>query len=111
LRRSTRRADVEAIRRVCAAEGVGALVVGLPRNMDGSSGPQTRRTLSFADDLRVLNLPVAFCDERLSTFMAEEYVTARRGRRPRPGERIDHVAAAIILQDFLDSSQGPGVSE
>ncbi len=105
MRRSSRRADLEALRRVCAAEGVEAVVVGLPHNMDGSLGPQAQRTLAFAEALRALNYPVDLCDERLSSATAEEYVTASRGRPPRPGERIDHVAAAIILQDYLDSRQ------
>lgn len=105
MRRSSRGADLEALRRVCTAEGVEAVVVGLPHNMDGSLGPQARRTLAFAKELRALDRPVDFCDERLSSATAEEYVTASRGRRPRPGERIDHVAAAIILQDYLDSNQ------
>ena len=47
---------------------------------------------------RILDL-----SERLSSVAADEYVTATRGRRPRPRERLDHVAAAIILQDYLDS--------
>ena len=105
VRRSSRAADLEAIRRVCESEGVETIVVGLPHNMDGSLGPQAQRTLAFAEALRSLGLPVVFYDERLSSAAAEEYVTAIRGRRPRPDERIDHVAAAIILQDYLDSSQ------
>ena len=105
LRRSSRSADLEAIRRICDAEGVATLVVGLPRNMDGSLGPQARRTLAFAEALQPLGLPIVFYDERLSSAAAEEYVTAIRGRRPRPDERIDHIAAAIILQDYLDSSR------
>lgn len=108
LRRSSRRDDVAAIGRVCAGEGVETLVVGLPRNMDGSLGAQARRTLAFAEALHTLGLPIVFGDERLSSAAAEEYVTASRGRRPRPGERIDHVAAAIILQDYLDGDQQAG---
>ena len=105
LRRSSRAADLAAIRRVCDAEGIQTIVVGLPRNMDGSLGPQAQRTLAFTQALQSLGLPIVFCDERLSSVAAEEYVTATRGRRPRPDERLDHVAAAIILQDYLNSSQ------
>ena len=105
LRRSSHSADLAALRRVCDAEGVATIVVGLPRNMDGSLGPQAQRTLAFTQALRSLGLPIVFYDERLSSVAAEEYVTATRGRRPRPDERLDHVAAAIILQDYLDSSQ------
>jgi putative Holliday junction resolvase len=105
VRRSSRVADVEAIRRVCEAEGVETIVVGLPHNMDGSLGPQAQRTLAFGQALCSLGLPIVFHDERLSSAAAAEYVAATRGRRPRPGERLDHVAAAIILQDYLNSSQ------
>ena len=105
LRRSSRPADLAAIRRVCEAEGIETIVVGLPHNMDGSLGPQAQRTLDFAQALRSLGLPIVFYDERLSSVAADEYVTATRGRRPRPDERLDHVAAAIILQDYLNSSQ------
>ena len=102
LRRTSRRADIEAIRRAAEAEEAAAVVVGLPRNMDGSLGAQAQRTLGFAEALRQEGLSVELCDERLSSVAAEEYVTLIRGRRPRPGERIDHVAAALILQDYLD---------
>ena len=105
LRRSSRAADLAAIRGVCDAEAVQTIVVGLPRNMDGSLGPQAQRTLAFTQAMRSLGLPIVFYDERLSSVAAEEYVTATRGRRPQPHERLDHVAAAIILQDYLDSSQ------
>lgn len=102
MRRSSLQADVAVVRRAYEHEEAGAVVIGLPYNMDGSLGPQARRTLCFADVLRRAGLDAVFCDERLSSVEAEEYVVATRGRRPRPGERIDHVAAAVILQDYLD---------
>ncbi len=103
IRRSSTGTDAEAIHRLYMSEGAEAAVIGLPYNMDGSLGPQARRTLRFADALRALKgLAIVFCDERLSSAAAGEYVAATHGRRPRPGERIDHVAAAIILQDYLD---------
>jgi putative holliday junction resolvase len=105
LRRSSQTADLTAVRRAYDDEGAEAVVVGLPYNMDGSLGPQARRTLSFVEALRERGLPVDLCDERLSSAAAYDYVTASRGRPPKPGERIDHVAAAIILQDYLDSGQ------
>ncbi len=104
MRRSARStaADMAAIQRLCATEGASSVVVGLPRNMDDSLGPQARRTLAFAERLRTLGLTVTLCDERLSSAAAADRVTAARGRPPRQGERIDHVAAAVILQDYLD---------
>ncbi len=117
MRRSSLQADVAVVRRAYEHEGAGAVVIGLPYNMDGSLGPQARRTLRFVDVLRRAGLDAVFCDERLSSVEAEEYVVAMRGRRPRPGERIDHVAAAVILQDYLDgtghvdASDAPDVSD
>lgn len=108
LRRSSRQADVEAIRRAAAAEGAAAVVVGLPRHMNGALGEQARRTMAFGEALAAAGLRVIYGDERLSSAAAEEYVTERRGRRPRPGERLDHVAAALILQEYLDH---PGHAE
>jgi len=104
MRRSARSAaaDVAAIQRFCTTEGTANVVVGLPRNMDDSLGPQARRTLAFAERLRALGLTVTLCDERLSSAAAADHVAVARGRPPRQGERIDHVAAAIILQDYLD---------
>ncbi len=104
MRRSARSAaaDLAAIQRLCTTEGASRVVVGLPRNMDDSLGSQAHRTLAFAERLRALGLTVALCDERLSSAAAADHVTAARGRPPRQGERIDHVAAAIILQDYLD---------
>jgi len=102
MRRSSLQADVAIVRHAYEREEAGSVVIGLPYNMDGSLGPQARRTLRFADVLRRAGLDAVFCDERLSSVEAEEYVTATRGRRPKPGERIDHIAAAVILQDYLD---------
>lgn len=110
LRRSSRQADIEAICRAAAAEEAETVVVGLPQNMDGSIGVQAHRTLGFVEALRAAGLRVALCDERLSSVAAEEYVTQTRGRRPRPGERLDHVAAALILQDYLDELSRAGAA-
>lgn len=107
MRRSSRASDVAAVRRAAEAEGAAAVIVGLPRNMDGSLGAQAERAMRFAAEVRAAGLEVVYCDERLSSFEAEQYVAATRGRRPRPGERIDHIAAAIIVQDYLNASAQP----
>jgi putative Holliday junction resolvase len=89
---------VEVVRR----EGVTELVIGLPLNADGSEGRQARRARDFARVAeRVVGLPVTLWDERLSTREAEAIVRAQ-GRRTRSRDDIDAVAAAVILQDFLD---------
>jgi putative Holliday junction resolvase len=97
------------------------LVVGLPRNMDGTPGPQADSVIAYAERLaRMVNLPLVFWDERLTTVEAtkrtqEAGVSAqtlrlgsarslRRGKKARRG--LDAIAAAVILQDFLDSANG-----
>jgi len=79
-----------------------AVVVGLPLNMDGSRGPQAERVLAFAAGLeRVLNIPVHLQDERLSTYAASEKLRQRQLSRKKKIRRLDAVAAAQILEDFL----------
>jgi putative holliday junction resolvase len=103
FRRKDRRQDRDMIARLIAEHDVEALVVGLPKNMDGSLGGQAERTLAFTRELETLGRPITFCDERLSTFAAHRNVVEGRGRGPRRGERLDAHAAAVILQDYLDS--------
>jgi putative Holliday junction resolvase len=86
-------------------ESVDHMVVGLPLNADGSEGPQARRARDFARVAeKVVGVPVELWDERLSTQQAEEIVRAqgRNTRKLRERGQIDAVAAAVILQDYLD---------
>lgn len=99
------KADIDRLETVIASEGVGALVLGLPVNMDGSEGPRCQATRQFAADLlRALDIPLAFWDERLSTRAAEAALIEADLSRRRRGQVIDKVAAALILQGFLDFS-------
>jgi putative holliday junction resolvase len=85
-------------------DGVAAIVVGLPRNLDGSDSAMTPRVAIFADRLRSRSaLPVSVQDERLTSVEAESRLAERlKDWRDRKA-RLDAAAAAIILQDFLDS--------
>lgn len=90
-------------------EGVSQLVVGLPLNADGSRGRQAERAERFAQVAgRVLGLPVELWDERLSTQEAEAVLRrqSRNLRRARRSRELDAVAAAIILQGYLDAHSG-----
>jgi putative Holliday junction resolvase len=92
--------DIEAIAALARAEQVETLVVGHPLSMDGSAGPQARRVEAFARLLaKATGLPFELWDERLSSVQAERAVRPLRGRRRAPS---DDVAAAIILQSYLD---------
>ena len=89
----------------CAAEqGAQAVVVGYPRNMDGSRGESARRAEAFAQSLEeVSGLPVTLWDERLTTVSATGYLNQTDTRGKKRKAVIDTVAATIILQDYLES--------
>ena len=79
------------------------IIIGLPKNMDGSEGPRAQSTRAFARNFSAkTELPVTFWDERLSTVAAEKALLEADTTRKRRAEVIDHVAAAYILQGFLD---------
>ncbi len=87
---------------VVEKEAVQAVVVGLPLNMDDSQGPQTKLVLGFAERLKaVLNVPIYFQDERLSSFAAEEKLAEAGYFGSEKSRRLDAVAAAEILEAFL----------
>jgi putative Holliday junction resolvase len=102
LQRTNERADVLAIGELAQAEGAGAIVLGLPRNMDGSEGSQAAAARDFGEQLAAIGLPVSYQDERLSTWQAVEQLGPRRGRDRRSGE-LDSAAARVILQEYLDA--------
>ncbi|MEM9523303.1 MAG: Holliday junction resolvase RuvX [Pseudomonadota bacterium] len=103
LRRKTFAADAETLLALIAGRELGGLVLGLPRNMDGTEGARAQSTRAFARNLsRLTPAPIAFWDERLSTVAAERMLLAADTTRKRRGEVIDHVAAGYILQGALD---------
>ena len=103
VRRTRFAADAERLEEIIAGRGIAAIVLGLPRNMDGSEGPRCQSTRAFARNLAArIDLPIAFWDERLSTVAAERALLAADSSRKRRREVIDKVAAAFILQGALD---------
>jgi putative pre-16S rRNA nuclease len=103
VRRSKFTVDAEHLRAIATGRGIAAVVLGLPRNMDGSEGPRCQSTRAFARNLAAhLDLPIAFWDERLSTVAAERTLLEADASRKRRAEVIDKVAAAYILQGALD---------
>ena len=105
IRRTKFTKDAELLDAVIAERGVGALVIGLPINMDGSEGRRCQSTRQFAANLlaRGCALPIAFWDERLSSAAVERFLIdeADMTRRKR-AQVIDKMAAAYILQGALD---------
>jgi putative holliday junction resolvase len=103
IRRSKFTLDVVRLLEIVSAREIGGLVLGLPRNMDGSEGPRCQSVRAFARNLsRLTDIPIAFWDERLSTVAAERALLEADTSRKRRAEVIDHVAAAYILQGMLD---------
>ena len=98
--------DAEALLQIIENREIGAVILGLPRNMDGSEGPRCQSTRAFARNLANLtNLPIGYWDERLSTVAAERALLEADTSRKRRAEVIDTVAAGYILQGALDRAQ------
>ena len=103
IRRRKFGTDAERLLAILQARAVGGIVLGLPRNMDGSEGPRCQSTRAFARNLaRLTDLPIGFWDERLSTVAAERALLEADTSRRRRAAVIDHVAAGYILQGALD---------
>jgi len=96
-------ADINRIKEVAQKYEVGRVVIGLPKNMDGSSGPQVEKIKLFASRLsKALGLPVELWDERLTTVAAEKLLIGADLSRARRRQVVDKMAAALILQGYLD---------
>ncbi|MDQ2089201.1 Holliday junction resolvase RuvX [Marimonas arenosa] len=103
IRRKKFGVDAKQLLAIIAKRGLCGIVLGLPRNMDGSEGPRCQSTRAFARNLsRLTDLPITFWDERLSTVAAERALLEADTTRKRRSEVIDHVAASYILQGLLD---------
>jgi putative Holliday junction resolvase len=98
---------VQRIRRVVASENIEAIVLGLPLNMDDSEGPQAKKVRAFAKQLGTqIHIPVYLQDERLSSFGAEQKLGEIGLSKGKRRARLDALAAAEILQAFLERKGG-----
>jgi putative Holliday junction resolvase len=103
IRRTKFTADLETLKKLIAAREVGALVIGLPINMDGSEGPRCQSIRQFAANCAAaIDLPMAFWDERLSTAAVTRTLLEADSTRLRRSQVVDKMAAAYILQGALD---------
>lgn len=103
IRRRKFAADAARLLEIITERDGAGIVIGLPRNMDGSEGPRCQASRAFARNLsRLTDLPLALWDERLSTVAANRALLEADTSRKRRSEVIDHVAAGFILQGFLD---------
>ncbi len=97
--------DIRAIRSIMDDRRISVVVVGLPKNMDGSIGGQARKVTVFSEKLVAAldNIPVVYWDERLSTVAAERVLIQADMSRAKRKQHVDKLAAAVILQGYLDS--------
>ena len=103
IRRTKFTEDAKVLLTLIAERNIAGLILGLPRNMDGSEGPRAQATRAFARNLtKLTDLPIGYWDERLSTVAAERALLEADTSRKRRNEVIDQVAAGYILQGALD---------
>ena len=103
VHRKNTKVDVDRISKLAKEHEVAEVVIGLPKNMDGTEGEQAAKVRSFARRLmRETGLTVHFEDERLSTFTATERLVARGVNTGKNRDLVDMEAAVVILQSFLD---------
>ncbi|CTQ54089.1 Putative Holliday junction resolvase [Roseibium album] len=103
IRRKKFTIDAEKLLEICAKQDVGGMVLGLPLNMDGSEGPRVQATRAFVRNLAPkTDLPITYWDERLSTAAVTRTLLEADSSRAKRAEVVDKMAAAFILQGFLD---------
>jgi putative Holliday junction resolvase len=95
--------DIAFLREICALYDATAIVIGLPKNMDGSLGPQAQKTLAFIERVRrACAVPVIDWDERLTSQAAERVLLEANTSRRRRNQLRDRLAAQLILQAYLE---------
>jgi putative Holliday junction resolvase len=109
---SDKQQAVAPILKIVKDEAVQRIVLGLPLNMDGTSGPAALQAIAWSKSLAPANVPVIFVDERLSSFAAEQSLNERKRAgekltKKRRKQQLDAVAAAGFLQAFLDGRLPP----
>lgn len=106
IRRTSLEKDFNRLQELIAEYEVHELVVGMPKNMNGTKGERAEKTEEFVEKMKeVIDLPVTYWDERLSTVMAERQLIAADVSRKKRKSVIDKLAAVVILQGYLDRLQ------
>lgn len=103
--------DIRRIAAICAQYDTDQILCGLPRNMDGTQGFQVEKVRQFAAKLEEQGLVVTYYDERMTTMLAENALLEANMRRNDRKQKVDMVAAVVILQSYLDSLPPEGISE
>lgn len=98
--------DMRAFSEIATKFSVDHLIVGLPRNMDETVGPQAESVRAYAETIaRALSLPLTLWDERLTTIDATARIASTGAHGKKSRRTLDAIAASVILQDYLDSQE------
>lgn len=102
-RRKNEEADVKYIAELVSKLEAGEIVIGLPLKLDGTEGQSVEMARSFGDKLsKLTEVPIIYQDERLSTVSAQKILIESGMRREKRKDKVDSIAATIILQTYLD---------
>jgi len=94
---------VARLKALLAEKEIELVLLGMPRNMDGTYGPAAQKVQAFADALKTeMTVPIKMVDERLTSVMANRVLIQGNVRRDKRKEKVDKMAAAILLQSYLD---------
>lgn len=103
IRRKNYTYDIEELKKICDEYGVESIVSGLPKNMNGTLGPQGEKVLEFCEKLKeALNIKIDMWDERLTTVAAHRAMLEADLSRAKRKKIVDKIAATYILQGYLD---------
>ena len=103
IRRKNKEQDIELVHKICKDYGVETIVIGLPKNMNGTIGESGERVLALAELIKEkTNLPIEMWDERLTTVAAHRAMLEADLSRGKRKKIVDKVAATYILQGYLD---------
>ncbi len=106
IRRRSFKSDIDAIREVVERDEIREIVVGNPLHMSGRQSLQGEKIARFAKALhKVLDIPIVFWDERLTSFAAEQHLEEMGLNWRKRRAQVDKIAAMIILQNYLDSGR------
>jgi putative holliday junction resolvase len=104
IRRKKIEHDIEELLKICKEYNVDTIISGLPKNMNGTLGPQSEKVMGFCDILKDhIDVPIKYWDERLTTVAAHKIMLEADMSRSKRKKVVDKIAATYILQGYLDS--------
>ncbi|GAA0734561.1 Holliday junction resolvase RuvX [Clostridium oceanicum] len=104
IRRKKEEIDLDELKKICDKYGVDTIVSGLPKNMNGTLGPQSQKVIDFCEKIKEhINIPIKMWDERLTTVAATKAMLEADLSRSKRKKIVDKIAATYILQGYLDS--------